>query len=70
MFACLKSNDWKYCLLIYCERKTLLADRKGTAYKQANGANVILLMFKYVYELNPGKYLGGFFYLETASAHS
>ena len=29
----MKSHGWKYCSLIYYERKTLLADEKSIAYK-------------------------------------
>jgi len=32
-FGYLKSYGLKYCSLIYYERKTLMADRKSTAYK-------------------------------------
>ena len=33
LFAWLISHDWKYCWLIYCERKILFVSWKSTAYK-------------------------------------
>jgi len=41
LFAGLKSHGWKYCSLVYCERKILLAGRKSTAYKTSERAEPV-----------------------------
>ena len=35
LFAWLISHDWKYCRLIYCEKKILFVGWKSTAYKSS-----------------------------------
>ena len=43
LFADLKSHGWKYCLIIYYERKTLLGWQKKYDYKTSELSSVILM---------------------------